>query len=59
MNNEIALDTSVVIQIFDNDPAVKERFRNVETVWMPVPVIAELAVGFSDAAPRPSQKTRF
>lgn len=59
MSTEIALDTSVVIQIFDNDPVVKERFRNVETVWMPVPVIAEIAVGFSDTGPLPSQQSDF
>ena len=59
MNTEIALDTSVVIQIFDNDPVVKRHFRNVETVWMPVPVIAEIAVGFSDTSPHPSQQSDF
>lgn len=59
MNIEIALDTSVVIQIFDNDPEVKKRFGNVETVWMPVPVIAEIAVGFSDTSPLPSQQNDF
>lgn len=59
MSSEIALDTSVVIEIFGNDPTVKERLRNVETVWMPVPVIAEIAVGFTDSGPLPSQQSEF
>jgi len=59
MSAEIALDTSVVIQIFDNDPDVRKRFVNIETVWMPVPVIAEIAVGFSDTNPHNSQKSDF
>ncbi len=59
MSTEIALDTSIVIQIFDNDPEVRARFRDIETVWMPVPVIAEIAVGFSDTGPLPSQQSDF
>lgn len=59
MSTEIALDTSVVIQIFDDDPVVKKRFDDVEITWMPVPVIGEIAVGFSDSSPYPSQRSDF
>jgi len=59
MLSEIALDTSIVIPIFDNDPVLRRRFADIETAWIPVPVIAEIAVGFSDASPHPSQQSEF
>jgi predicted nucleic acid-binding protein len=46
MIKEIALDTSVVIQIFRGDPELAVRFKTIETVYLPVPVIAEIHVGF-------------
>jgi predicted nucleic acid-binding protein len=46
MTEQIALDTSVVIQIFRRDLNVAERIRRVETYWLPIPVIAEIRIGF-------------
>ncbi|MEW6200485.1 MAG: PIN domain-containing protein [bacterium] len=46
MTKEIALDTSIVVQIFRNDPIVKSRFQTIETVYLPIPVIAEVHIGF-------------
>jgi tRNA(fMet)-specific endonuclease VapC len=44
--NEIALDTSVVIQVFRDDVSLKEHFARTETIWLPVPVIGEVMIGF-------------
>lgn len=46
MNNEIALDTNIVFQIFKNDLAVAERLQAIDTIYLPIPVIAEVYIGF-------------
>jgi tRNA(fMet)-specific endonuclease VapC len=59
MSDQIVLDTSVVIQIFRRDPDVEKRIRQVETYWLPVPVIAEMRIGFlARKFSRASQKAR-
>lgn len=45
MINAIALDTSIVIPIFRNDPDLAIRFKTIDAVYFPVPVIAEFHVG--------------
>jgi predicted nucleic acid-binding protein len=46
MIKEIALDTSIVIPIFRNDPDLATHFKTIENVYFPVPVIAEFYIGF-------------
>lgn len=45
MIKEIALDTSIVIPIFRNDPGLAVHFKTVEKIYFPIPVIAEFHIG--------------
>ena len=45
MNKEIALDSSVLIDHLRNVPAIKERIEAYDSLYIPVPVIAEIMVG--------------
>jgi len=42
----MALDTSVLVQAFRNDISVKDRIKGLDRVFVPVPVIGELMIGF-------------
>lgn len=38
----LAFDTNIVIRFFKNDPVITNRLASSPTVYLPVPVIAEL-----------------
>ena len=42
MNGRISLDTNIVIRLFKNDPIVSKMLAALSTLYLPVPVIAEL-----------------
>jgi tRNA(fMet)-specific endonuclease VapC len=56
---EAALDTSVLIDLFREDPTVFERIAEVEFLWIPVPVIAEMEFGFPRLKNADPHKKRF
>ena len=59
MIDEIALDTSIVIPIFKNDPDIAIHFQHIEHVYFPVPVIAEFHIGFlARKSSKEAQKAR-
>ena len=43
---DIALDTSIVVQAFRNDLSIKSRIRKMDHIWLPVPVVGEMMIGF-------------
>ena len=46
MISEIALDTSIIIPVFRNDPDLAIRFKTIDSLYFPIPVIAEFHIGF-------------
>ncbi|MEW6200580.1 MAG: PIN domain-containing protein [bacterium] len=54
---EIALDTSILIDHFNNAPSVIEHIESFDILWIPVPAIAELEFGLQKLKnPEPSRK---
>jgi tRNA(fMet)-specific endonuclease VapC len=45
MAGDLALDTNIVIALFDNDPAVTQRVAATPSVYLPVTVLGELCFG--------------
>ena len=43
--DEIALDSSVLIAHFRDDPVISEQLEKFDTLWIPAPVIAEILFG--------------
>ena len=56
---EAALDTSVLIDLFREDLTVYERMAEIELLWIPVPVIAEMEFGFPKLKNADPHKKRF
>ncbi len=42
MNGKTSLDTNIVIRLFKNDTTVIQKLTDYSTVYLPIPVIAEL-----------------
>lgn len=47
MNNEIALDTSVLVPYLRNDSDINRRLEDVEIISIPFFVIGELRIGLN------------
>lgn len=52
MSGKISLDTNIVIRLFKNDPVVIQKLTSLTSVYLPVPVIAELLYGAENSARR-------
>jgi tRNA(fMet)-specific endonuclease VapC len=42
MNGKISLDTNIVIRLFKNDTIIIQKLTDYSTIYLPIPVIAEL-----------------
>lgn len=45
MSGKISLDTNIVIRLFKNDPIVVQKLTSSTSIYLTVPVIAELLYG--------------
>lgn len=45
-NKEIALDTNILIDLFNADSTVDDKLRSVSVLHIPAPVIAEMEYGY-------------
>lgn len=59
MTEEIALDTSVLVEHFRNSPTTTRRIEKFGVLWIPVPVIAEMLFGFQMLKNSESRKKEF
>jgi predicted nucleic acid-binding protein len=45
-HKQAALDTCILIDHFNADPAIDEHFVKLDTLFIPIPVIAEMEYGY-------------
>lgn len=55
----MALDTSILVQIFRNDGVIREKVRNIRKIFIPAVVVGEMKVGFYGTYYPESVKTEF
>lgn len=58
-NGKYLLDTSVIIALFADDPAVKEYLKEVEEIYIPCIAIGELCYGAWKSAQRERNLARI
>jgi tRNA(fMet)-specific endonuclease VapC len=55
----LALDTSILVQVFRNDVLIREKVRNIMRIFIPVTVVGEMNVGFYGTYYPEPVKTEF
>jgi len=56
---EIALDTNILIDHFNGDPSIDERFLKFDILFIPIPVVAEMEYGYPNLKNPNPQKKKF
>lgn len=59
MSGKISLDTNIVIRLFKNDPLVLQKLASNISIYLTVPVIAELLYGAENSARREENLTNY
>jgi len=57
--NETALDTCILIDYFNSDQLIDERFLKLDVLFIPIPVIAEMEYGYPKLANPDPKKQKF
>jgi len=58
MNGKISLDTNIVIRLFKNDTHITKNLSSAPTIYLPVPVIAELLFAARNSS-RPKENLKI
>ena len=59
MSGKISLDTNIAIRLFKNDPVVIQKLTLNTSIYLTVPVIAELLYGAENSAKREENLKKY